>query len=334
MPFFTNADLKPFNTFSVQHTAAELFVINYEDDLPILMDKMTLQPLLTTVLGGGSNVLFTHDYPGRVVVNRLTGFEVVEETDESVTLRVAAGENWHQLVLRCLELGYSGIENLSLIPGSVGAAPVQNIGAYGVEFASILESVDAVNLQSGERRQFSKEDCQLSYRNSMFKQPSYEDWLITSVTMRLRKKPQFVLTYRGLDQLKGREGLTAQQVSQAVISLRQSKLPDPSAIANGGSFFKNPVVSAEKADRMSAQFSDCPCFPHGDGKKLSAAWLLEHSGWKGHRQGGAGVYKNHSLVLVNHGDATGQEIWQLACEMRDSVESKFGVRLEPEVKVI
>ncbi len=334
MSFLTNADLKPFNTFSVAHTAAELFVINSIEELPVLMDRMATHVLPTVVLGGGSNVLFTQNHPGRVVVNRLRGFTVVEENDSSVTLRVAAGEDWHQLVLKCLELGYYGIENLSLIPGSVGAAPVQNIGAYGVEFASVLESVEAVHLQSGEPRRFSKEDCQLSYRNSLFKQPDYADWLITYVTMRLNKKPQFILTYRGLDQLKGREGLTAKQVSQAVISLRQSKLPDPSTIANGGSFFKNPVVSIEKAGNMTAQFSACPCFPHGEGKKLSAAWLLEHSGWKGHRQGGAGVYENHSLVLVNHGDATGQEIWQLACEMRDSVEGKFGIRLEPEVKVI
>lgn len=334
MPFSIDADLRPYNTFSVAHRAAELFVLDTEDELPILLNRIVEKPLPTTILGGGSNVLFAKDYPGRVIVNRLKGFAVVYEDDTSILLQVGAGENWHQWVLHCLESGYYGLENLSLIPGCVGAAPVQNIGAYGVEFESVLHELEAVHLQSGERRVFSKQECKPGYRYSLFKEPDYEGWLIIAVTMRLQKKPIFVLNYRGLEALREQMNLTATDVSQAVIALRQSKLPDPTIIPNGGSFFKNPIVSAEKAGAICEQFLDCPCFPQSAGKKLSAAWLLDQASWKGYRRGDAGVYQNHALVLVNHGQATGAELWQLACDMRDSVDEKFGICLEPEIRVI
>ncbi len=329
-----NADLSSFNTFSVVYKAAELFTIHLESDISLLLDRVAIYSLPTVVLGGGSNILFTKDYPGRVVINQLKGFKVLEESDSSVKIRVAAGENWHQLVLKCLALGYFGIENLSLIPGSVGAAAVQNIGAYGVEFISVLDMLEAINLKSGEKRIFSKADCQLSYRDSIFKRLDYEDWLITAVTIGLTKIPKFSLNYPGLEILQQCKGLTPIQVSEAVIALRRSKLPDPDIIPNAGSFFKNPIVKREEAEALIVKFPDLPYFSQGEMRKISAAWLLEKSGWKGHRQGDAGVYKNHALVLVNHGQASGQDIWQLACEMRDSVQATFGVRLEPEIKVI
>jgi UDP-N-acetylmuramate dehydrogenase len=334
MTIQSNADLKPYNTFAVSHRAAELVLLQSEADIAALVERMQSHPMPTVLLGGGSNVLFTQDYPGRVVVNQLHGVEKVAESGETVSLRIAAGENWHQLVMGCIEQGYCGIENLSLIPGSVGAAAVQNIGAYGVELVSVLQSVEAVNLQTGEHRVFNRDDCQLRYRHSIFKEPDYTDWLIVAVTLQLNKTPRFVLAYRGLEALQQQVDLTAREVSDTVIALRQSKLPDPSTIANGGSFFKNPVVAPEFADMLCAQHPRCPCFPHGEQKKLSAAWLLDQSGWKGHRRGDAGVYANHALVLVNHGGASGQELAQLASQMQDSVEAKFGIRLEPEVKLI
>lgn len=331
---FANADLKPYNTFAVSHRAAELILLQSDSDIPALVARVKSHPMPTVLLGGGSNVLFTQDYPGRVIVNQLTGIAVVADGDVDVSLRVAAGENWHQLVLFCLDKGYCGIENLSLIPGSVGAAAVQNIGAYGVELVSVLQAVEAVNLQTGEERRFSRDECQLSYRHSIFKEPAYSDWMITAVTLALSKEPQYVLTYRGLEELQQQDGLTLRQVSETVINLRQAKLPDPSTIANGGSFFKNPVVDPAIAEALCAQNPGCPSFPHGAKTKLSAAWLLDQSGWKGYRSGDAGVYDNHALVLVNHGSATGQQLSQLSAEMEDSVQSTFGIQLEPEVKLI
>ncbi len=334
MSIHSHADLKSWNTFSVAYKAAELFILDSDSDVSVLLRRIQTYALPTLVLGEGSNVLFTKNYCGRVLINRLKGFEIIDESDFFVKIRVAAGENWHQLVLKSLALGYFGMENLSLIPGCVGAAPVQNIGAYGVEFASVLDGLEAVNLQSGEQRVFSKKDCQLSYRDSIFKKPGYENWLITAVTICLRKTPQFVLNYQGLESLQNGEKLTSTEVSQTVIRLRQSKLPDPAILGNAGSFFKNPVVSLEKAEELAEKFSDFSCFAYGENKKISAAWLLEKCGWKGYRQGDAGVYENHALVLVNHGKASGQEIWQLACQMRDSVDLNFGICLEPEIKII
>jgi UDP-N-acetylmuramate dehydrogenase len=331
------ANLKAFNTFSVAHTAAELFVVESDADIPVLLERISSQAMPTVLLGGGSNVLFTGDYAGRVVVNRLRGFSVVEESNDTVLLRIAAGENWHAVVQKCLKLGYFGLENLSLIPGSVGAAPVQNIGAYGVELSSVLDSVSAVHLQTGEKRDFTRAECQLSYRNSLFKQAGSADWMITDVNLCLDKQPRFTLTYKGLEALQDKAdagALTAAEVSQAVVALRQSKLPDPGVVANAGSFFKNPVVSVERAEELLSRFPTCPSFFHGKERKLSAAWLLEQSQWKAHRRGDAGVYQNHALVLVNHGKATGQEIWSLAGDMRTSVEDRFGIRLEPEIKVL
>lgn len=334
MAIKVNADLKSYNTFAVSYRAAELILLESTADVTILIERMQSYPLPTILLGSGSNVLFTQDYPGRVVVNQLKGVDRLVESDTAVNLRIAAGENWHQLVMDCIDQGYYGIENLSLIPGTVGAAVVQNIGAYGVELISVLQLVEVVNLQTGERRTLDRDGCQLGYRHSIFKESIYANWLIVAVTLQLSKIPQFVLTYPGLEELQQLSGLTSRVVSNTVIALRQSKLPDPSVIANGGSFFKNPVVTQAVADSLCEQHPACPCFSQGGEKKLSAAWLLDQCGWKGYRVGDAGVYDNHALVLVNHGQASGEELVRLALEMQNSVEARFGIRLEPEVKLI
>lgn len=329
-----NADLKPYHTFSVSQRALELWLLESVEDIPCLIEDLASHPMPHVLLGAGSNTLFTRDYAGRVILNRLQGKVVLEEDENSVLLQVAAGENWHELVLYSLKQGYGGIENLSLIPGSVGAAVVQNIGAYGVEFVSVLAFVEAIDLKAGEKGIFQKEDCALSYRDSIFKHAGYENWLITSVVLRLSKKPKFVLTYRGLEELQQRNHLTPADVSEVVIKLRESKLPDPSVIANAGSFFKNPVIDSTFAKSFCEKYPDCPHFPHGIDTKISAAWLLEQLGWKGFRDGDAGVYEHHALVLVNHGLATGDELLKLAHEMQNSVQRQFHIGLEPEVKLV
>lgn len=326
--------LQPYNSFAVDHQAERLFLLRSADQISELLQDISDSPMPTLVLGGGTNVLFTADYPGRVIINQLLGIEVIGETADAVMLQVAAGENWHRLVLYTIEQGYFGLENLSLIPGSVGAAPVQNIGAYGVEISSVLDSVEAVHLVSGERRVFGVTDCELSYRHSVFKQDSYRDWMIVSVTLRLAKTPQFNLSYSGLEQLANEPNLTAKMVSDAVIAIRQRKLPNPDCLPNAGSFFKNPVVAAEVAQSLILKYPTCPCFAAGHDCKLSAAWLLDQAGWKGLSRNGCGVHEQHALVLINPGRVSGHQVWQLALDMQQSVYQKFGIILQPEVKII
>ena len=328
------ADLRPYNSFAVSYQTAKLFLLESEKELDLLLQDVADHPMPTLVLGGGTNVLFAADYRGRVVVNRLSGIALVEETEAAVKLKVAAGENWHQLVMYAIDAGCYGLENLSLIPGSVGAAPVQNIGAYGVELSSVLDGVEAIHLQTGERRVFSRAQCQLSYRNSVFKRPEYRDWMIVSVTLCLSKQPQFVLTYAGLEHLRDEPGLSAKKVSDAVMAVRQRKLPDPAVLPNAGSFFKNPVVDEAFARDLLQAHPGCPCFKMGGHCKLSAAWLLDQAGWKGVRRDGCGVHEQHALVLVNPDQGSGASIAKLARDMQQSVQQQFGVWLQPEVRIM
>jgi len=333
-----HASLKNLNSFSVEARAGQILELECEDDLQTFASEYQFDPDADLVLGGGSNVLFVSDVPGSVILNRVTGRKIIADSDNEVLIEACGGENWHQLVLWSLEQGLSGIENLSLIPGLAGAAPMQNIGAYGVELADVLESVQAVELKTGQIHDFSHADCQFGYRDSRFKTIDTDRFLITRIRLRLQRRFTAKLNYAGIgDELQamGIGTPTAKQVSDAVIRIRQRKLPDPAIVGNAGSFFKNPVVNRSTADLLALDFAGLPLYPmNGDKVKLSAAWMIDHCEWKGHREGDAGVSDQHALVLVNYGNASGRHILELANAISDSIMRRFGVDLQPEPRII
>ena len=332
-----DASLKQLNSFSVEARAGQLLILESEEDLQTFTSEHRFDVKRDLILGGGSNVLFAGDVEGSVILNRITGKRIIEDSNDEVLVEASAGENWHQLVLWCLDQGLSGVENLSLIPGLAGAAPMQNIGAYGVELADVLDCVQTIDIKSGQACEFTRQDCDLSYRNSRFKSADAGKYLITAIRLRLRRRFNPNLAYKGL-----REELlsmdidvpTAKQVSEAVIRIRQRKLPDPKVVGNAGSFFKNPVVSQATADLLVKEFTDLPVYSAGNGSKLSAAWMIEHCGWKGRSMGRAAVSDQHALVLINKGDATGEEILTLADAIQASVQNRFGIELQPEPLII
>jgi UDP-N-acetylmuramate dehydrogenase len=333
-----NASLKHLNSFSVEARASQLLVLESEQDLQALTDMHRFDPKSDLVLGGGSNILFAGNLEGTVVLNRVSGKKIIMDSGDEVLLEACGGENWHQLVLWSLEQGLSGIENLSLIPGLTGAAPMQNIGAYGVELSDVLDSLQALDLGTGEFYEFDRGDCQFAYRSSRFKSTDAGRFLITRIRLRLQRGFTAKLGYAGLGeelQAMGIEQATAKQVSDAVIRIRQRKLPDPEVTGNAGSFFQNPVVDRSVADLLAKDFDGLPVYRMDDGKaKLSAAWMIDHCGWKGHREGDAGVSDRHALVLVNHGSASGRHLLELANAIGDSVKSCFGIELKPEPRII
>lgn len=335
MQITPQASLKNLNSFGVTASCRQLVQLDRPEDVERLLQLpgFTEQPYL--LLGGGSNLLFTQDFAGTVIAVGLKGIEKIAEDEDAVFLQVAAGESWYGFVLYTLEAGYAGLENLSLIPGSVGAAPIQNIGAYGVELESVFHSLSAIDLESGRRREFTREDAHFGYRDSYFKSGAPFRYLIISVTFRLPKRPQWQLEYGGLArELDGQE-ITARSISDAVCRLRRSKLPNPSVLGNAGSFFKNPVVSDAQYQSLKQDNPQMPGFAAADGQmKIPAAWLIEQQGWKGKREGDAGVSEDHALVLVNYGKASGAELWQLAQQIRDSVSAAYGITLEPEPRVL
>jgi UDP-N-acetylmuramate dehydrogenase len=290
-------------------------------------------------LGGGSNVLFCKDYEGLVIKNSIKGIHVVSEDEQHVLLKVYSGEGWHDLVMHCVANNWGGIENLSLIPGTVGAAPMQNIGAYGVELEKVFVELEALNLHTLELHTFNKQACAFGYRESVFKRQLKGLYFIYSVTIRLDKQPKVsvdygdilqVLTDKGLDQSTA----SIKDVSDAVIQIRSSKLPDPKVLGNSGSFFKNPVISQDLFNQLQQQYPDIKGFPNEHGVKVPAAWLIEQCGWKGKRVGETGAHAKQALVLVNYGNATGNEVYQMALTIIQSVKDTFGVQLEPEVNII
>jgi len=338
MKQIANASLKHLNSFSVEARADQLLVLESEHDLQTFSDNFQFNPKRDLILGGGSNVLFVGDVEGSVILNRVTGRKIVADSDNEVLIEACGGENWHQLVLWSLEQGLSGIENLSLIPGLAGAAPIQNIGAYGVELADVFDSLQALDLETGEFREFDRSDCQFAYRGSRFKSTDAGRFLITRIRLRLQRGFTPRLAYAGLGeelQSMGIESASAKQVSDAVIRIRQRKLPDPEINGNAGSFFKNPVVGSAVANLLKKDFSELPVYAAENGKsKLSAAWMIEQCGWKGYRQGDAGVSDQHALVLVNHGNASGRQLLDLANAIGESVKSRFGIDLKPEPRII
>jgi len=332
-----NVSLKALNTFGIDVNADTLVVLSSTDDVLKLVSLIGSQTIL--ILGGGSNLLFTKDFPGIVILNKLNGFEISEESESHCLVRCGAGENWHSFVINCIASGLGGLENLSLIPGKVGASPMQNIGAYGVETKDSFFSLEAMHLKTGEIRSFNNEECKFGYRESVFKNELKGQYLILSVTFRLTKQNHvFNIEYGAISQELAKQGFTEpslQAISKAVIVIRSSKLPNPDLLGNAGSFFKNPVVDISVLNQIQVKYPDVVYFPSGFGKvKLAAGWLIEEAGWKGFRKGDAGVHLKQALVLVNYGHATGSEIWELSADIIADIERKFSVRLEREVNVL
>ncbi len=330
--------LKDWNTFGLDASAAMFYAVQDLDSLRSIWKSTILAQSSPLVLGGGSNILFTRDYPGIILKNELSGRSVVSESGDQVLVKAASGENWHSFVLWCIENGWGGIENLSLIPGTVGAAPIQNIGAYGVEIKDVFHELEAFHIPDGKMIRLDAQDCGFGYRDSIFKRELKGKCLITSVTFRLTKKPQLHTDYGDIRDTLQAMNITQpgiRDVSNAVIAIRSSKLPDPSKPGNCGSFFKNPVISAELFADIKSKYPEIRSFPAAEGTvKVPAAWLIEQCGWKGKRVGNTGVHDKQALVLINHGHALGNEVVKLAFDIIDSVKQKFGIQLEPEVNII
>lgn len=331
-----NYSLRPYNTFGIESIARYFSVFNNLSDLGEVCSGYSHLPVL--ILGGGSNILFTKDFDGIVLKNEIKGITELHEDSEYVYIKAGAGENWHQFVIYCIERGWGGVENLSLIPGNVGASPMQNIGAYGVEIDDVFWSLEAFHLEEKKLYTFTKSDCEFGYRESVFKGKFKGRFVIVSVTYQLRKKPRFNISYGAITQELEKMGvkeLSLKAISDAVISIRKSKLPDPAIIGNAGSFFKNPSVSKEQYVQLKSQFPSITAYENIDGTyKLAAGWLIEQCGWKGYRKGDAGSHSKQALVLVNYGKASGTEVFQLSEEILRSVKAKFDVQLEREVNII
>ncbi|MEM9886870.1 MAG: UDP-N-acetylmuramate dehydrogenase [Bacteroidota bacterium] len=338
MDIYKNHSLKDYNTFGI-NVRASLFAKVYSmDELRMLL--LGYKNKRKLVLGGGSNVLLTKDIDHLVIFNSIKGFELVREYDNESIVKVGSGENWHEFVLKCLKYNLGGVENLSLIPGTVGAAPIQNIGAYGVELKDVFERLEAVELATGKRYIFDRAACKFAYRDSIFKGDLKGKFFITSVYFKLSKQHDINISYGAIHEVLKAKGRTAseisiQDVSEAVIAIRQKKLPDPKVLGNSGSFFKNPEITLAQFQELHQQFPEIVHYPLPTGKiKIPAGWLIEQCGWKGKRVGNTGAYKKQALVLVNYGGASGQEVYQLAQKIAASVEEKFGIQIVPEVNVI
>jgi UDP-N-acetylmuramate dehydrogenase len=332
-----DVSLKPFNTFGVEVHATDFVILQEESDLQPVFEYASDAGRPFLFMGGGSNLLFTQDFNGLVIKNEIKGIVVLEENDESVIVQAGAGVNWHELVIYCINNGWGGLENLSLIPGTVGAAPVQNIGAYGVELKDCFHMLKAWDVEGKFFVEMGAADCAFGYRSSVFKTTHKGKLVIVSVAFRLEKRPLLKLGYGAIgDQLRlmGVDKPTIADVSRAVIAIRQSKLPDPARLGNAGSFFKNPEVEFATLQLLKKDFPDMIAYPFGEYFKLAAGWLIEKAGWKGFRMGDAGCHDKQALVLVNYGHATGSEIVSLAKRIQDSVLAKFGVALTPEVNII
>jgi UDP-N-acetylmuramate dehydrogenase len=332
-----NVSLKNFNTFGVEANARYFVEISHKDDLVELFLDPQWKQMPMLVLGGGSNLLLINDFDGLVIRMNIRGIEH-RISHKNVFVEAGAGEVWNDLVNYCVIRGFAGMENLSLIPGSVGASPIQNIGAYGVELKDVFYSCLAYELATATFKTFTNADCHFDYRESIFKTELKGQYIIVSVKFRLSLVPNLNLKYGAIEQeLTNRHvtNPTIKDVSQVVSHIRVSKLPDPSTIGNAGSFFKNPIISAEQFSGLRVKFPDAVNYPAGDGQvKLAAGWLIEQCGWKGKVVGNTGTWKNQALVLVNHGGATGAEVYSFSSQIIDSVYTKFGVTLQREVNII
>ncbi|WP_026837812.1 UDP-N-acetylmuramate dehydrogenase [Gillisia sp. JM1] len=332
-----NASLKSYNTFGIDVKAKTLISVESVDELISVLKKNDTEDLF--ILGGGSNMLLTQNIDTTVIHIDIKGFEVVRETEEFVFVKSYAGENWHEFVLYTLENNWGGLENLSLIPGNVGTSPIQNIGAYGVELKDHFVSCDALDIQTLEVINFTAEECEFDYRNSIFKNKVKGKYIITNVVFKLTKANHKLLTsYGAINEAlveMGVNNVGIRDISNAVIKIRQQKLPDPKELGNSGSFFKNPVISNKEFEVLKEQFPEIPSYNVGeDSIKIPAGWLIDKAGLKGYREGNTGVHKNQALVLVNYGEATGEEILKLSRKVQEEILTKFNIYLEPEVNII
>ncbi len=335
--FSENYALKLHNTFGVEASARYFFEFTEPEDLEtFVQSNESWKNLPLFILGGGSNVLFRKDFEGLVLHPNIPGILIVKEDRQNVWFEVGAGEVWDDFVKYCVDFGVGGLENLSLIPGSVGAAPVQNIGAYGQEAENVIELVKGFDLQQKTFMDFPAGACEFGYRDSLFKRELKNRFIITSVVFRLEKFPEFHLKYGQVEEkVKELGEVNLQNIRKVVIDIRSSKLPDINELGNAGSFFKNPAVKIEVAEKIREQFPDVPFYPLDANEiKLAAGWLIEKSGWKGRREGQVGVHEKQALVLVNYGNATGKEIYDFSEKIMNSVINQFGIALEREVNCV
>lgn len=345
MALIENKSLKKLNTFGIDVSARYFTEFASIEDIKEIVSDAKFRSTKKLILGGGSNLLFTKDFDGLVLKNNMKGIELINEDAEYFYVKSAAGEVWHKFVMHCIENNYAGLENLSLIPGNVGASPMQNIGAYGVEIKDTFHELQAFHINDKAQHVFTNTDCKFGYRESVFKRDLKDQFIITSVTFKLKKEPVLNTSYGAIEKELDAMGVTTpsiQAISKAVCNIRSSKLPDPEVIGNAGSFFKNPVISAKKHKELKSKYPDMVSYTAAfspDGKsgekyKLAAGWLIEQCGWKGKTVGEAGVHKLQALVLVNYGNAKGSEIYDLSTKILESVKKKFDVDLEREVNII
>jgi UDP-N-acetylmuramate dehydrogenase len=335
--FIENYSLQPHNTFGVEAKAKYFFEFTELEDLEVFFQSnQTWQEEKILMLGEGSNILFLKDFNGLVIHPKIPGMQIVNEDRQNMWIEVGAGENWDEFVQFCVDAELGGVENLAFIPGSVGAAPVQNIGAYGQEAGNVVATVKGYDLKRQRLVEYSNKECQFAYRSSIFKNELKTQFIILSVVFKLDKFPEFNLDYKKLEQKVTKHGeINLQNIKQAVVDIRSEKLPDVNAIGSAGSFFKNPVVDVATSKKIEAEFKEMPVFEAGEGGvKLAAGWLIEKAGWKGFREGDLGVHEKQALIVVNYGNATGMDIYNLSEKIKQSVLDKFGVLLEREVNCI
>ncbi len=338
MVIYQNISLKPYNTFGIDVKAAQFVEVNTVEEVQVLCTTFNLSERNKLIIGGGSNILLTKDFDGMVIKMNLKGMDAIKEDQNHVWVKAMCGEPWHEFVQYCVAKNLSGVENLSLIPGCVGAAPMQNIGAYGVEIKDSFEELFAIEIESGKLVKFTNAECKFGYRESVFKHEHKNKFIIVAVTFKLSKDPKPNTSYGAIQEVlkqKGIEQPSIKDVSEAVIAIRQSKLPDPKVLGNSGSFFKNPEIPLAQFEKLKLEHPSIPGYPVGtENIKVPAGWLIEQCGWKGKKVGNTGSHKDQALVLVNYGDATGNEIYQLALAIQASVQESFGITIHPEVNLI
>lgn len=338
MEIAENLSLKNFNTFGIDAKARAFVEIKSEEEIIELLSSKRIKGLRKFILGGGSNILLTKDFDGLIIKNSIQGIKIINEEDQSAVIEAGAGENWNDLVTYCVERNLGGIENLTLIPGKVGAAPIQNIGAYGVELSDAFISLEGVHIDSVSKNSFTKDDCKFGYRNSVFKNVLKNNFIVTKITLKLCKNPVLKTEYGNvIDELgkTGKDDFTIKDVSKVIAKIRREKLPDPAVLGNAGSFFKNPEINSGEYNLLKEKYPDIKGYPAGSDKvKIPAAWLIEKAGWKGVRKGNTGTHIKHALVIVNYGNATGEEILHFAKDIKRSIYEIFGIILEEEVNII
>jgi UDP-N-acetylmuramate dehydrogenase len=335
-----NISLKKYNSFGIETITRDFSIFQSKDELIEIVDQYHDRILQSHfILGGGSNILFTHQFLDTVVLkNEMRGIQLYREDEKYFYVEAAAGENWHRFVLYCIKNGWAGVENLSLIPGTVGASPIQNIGAYSVEVKDIIESVEAYHIADKSIQHFTNSDCAFDYRDSIFKNKWKNQFVITKVHFRLNKTPVFRTSYGSieteLEKMRIKE-LSIQSISDAIIRIRSSKLPDPTIIGNAGSFFKNPCITKDLFEKIKRNYPDFVGYPNKDGSiKIAAGWLIEKAGWKGYREGDVGCHSMQALVLINYGNAKGSEILALSEKIINSIDKEFDIKLEREVNIL